>query len=648
MQDLISILGYRDDSPFKSNPYLDIYTPNGVIDMSQTSMDLIGIDNKGNKKKMKAGRKNPYRFEGDIVREIPTTPRFQKGGINFIQQDNLRQLPIFEQRLAYDNPKSKEEINAIRASQQANMQTFKNKELARRKALIDKSNTEGGFKNSAIAEKMRLFPNDATGWGEVVDDYINPLKWVGSMADDIGHSKNAADLLKNAAVPVAFGVLNGLVPKSAPRPYSSQEVLSTSSGMDAVYAKQPGYNSHLFNKPGYVPPTTDPNLAAYVKKDIPEMYGADAIRNHPLYDETVRKSIAQELNNTQQYRDIRDMVKDGESWKLSKQDLLSYDNLRKLEYFKTNQNIALEKLVNLQKLKPDGVLADGIPKFSSVIQDQPNFLRNSYGEFINLEDRQYYNSFNNTPHPDVPYTSNFNNYKTNPKLNTYDKALNAAAQDAGKAFEADYRPTTYKEAQFQRTGKNKLGGNIYAKKGLSLEQMFNYIFDDKEEDVKCAPTAPTTEDVKSQYDIAQEEFAAQGQRNQDDYNAAMAMVTNSDYQNPNRQLYLYGEQPSGFQQFGSYQEGRQALEHQLELYQTGKTRNPVGPQSSILDAMSVYAPSSDNNNPYTYAATISKHLGVPITTPISQIDRKKWADVIEKVEGNKKGNNPGNLRIYKK
>lgn len=69
--DLISLLGYSAGSPFAGNPYLDIHTPEGLIDMSSTPMDLIGIDNKGNKKIMKAGRKNPYSFEGDIVREIP-------------------------------------------------------------------------------------------------------------------------------------------------------------------------------------------------------------------------------------------------------------------------------------------------------------------------------------------------------------------------------------------------------------------------------------------------------------------------------------------------------------------------------------------------------------------------------------------------
>lgn len=107
----------------------------------------------------------------------------------------------------------------------------------------------------------------------------------------------------------------------------------------------------------------------------------------------------------------------------------------------------------------------------------------------------------------------------------------------------------------------------------------------------------------------------------------------------------YGET---FQTFGSYSEGRNALENQLRLYQTGKTRNPVKPSSSLYEAMSVYAPASDNNNPKKYAEFIANKLGISPSTPISQIDTKQWADAIEVMEGNKgRGNNPGNLKRIK-
>jgi hypothetical protein len=39
--DYVSQMGYRDDSPFKDRPYIDINTPNGTIDMSNTGVDLI-------------------------------------------------------------------------------------------------------------------------------------------------------------------------------------------------------------------------------------------------------------------------------------------------------------------------------------------------------------------------------------------------------------------------------------------------------------------------------------------------------------------------------------------------------------------------------------------------------------------------------
>lgn len=65
-------MGYRVDSPYRHLPYIDISTPEGLIDMSKTPIDLIGIDMKtGKQKKMKAFSKNPYKFDSDKVREIP-------------------------------------------------------------------------------------------------------------------------------------------------------------------------------------------------------------------------------------------------------------------------------------------------------------------------------------------------------------------------------------------------------------------------------------------------------------------------------------------------------------------------------------------------------------------------------------------------
>lgn len=63
--DYVSKMGYRDDSPFNNRSYIDINTPNGSIDMSNTGIDLIAN-----------GRFLPaysglHQFDTTTVREIP-------------------------------------------------------------------------------------------------------------------------------------------------------------------------------------------------------------------------------------------------------------------------------------------------------------------------------------------------------------------------------------------------------------------------------------------------------------------------------------------------------------------------------------------------------------------------------------------------
>lgn len=71
----ISELGYSKDSPYKHNPYLDIYTSDGSITMQNTEFPLLGIDELGNSQIMHPG--NDYQFPGKKVREIPM---MQRGG----------------------------------------------------------------------------------------------------------------------------------------------------------------------------------------------------------------------------------------------------------------------------------------------------------------------------------------------------------------------------------------------------------------------------------------------------------------------------------------------------------------------------------------------------------------------------------------
>lgn len=98
LADLKSIYGYAENSPFRNAPYLDIQTPEGLITMENTPHDLLGIDNLGNVQMMKANTKNPYKFKGTQVREIP----LQMGGIPNAGYPGMVQDPQGDLRYAFE------------------------------------------------------------------------------------------------------------------------------------------------------------------------------------------------------------------------------------------------------------------------------------------------------------------------------------------------------------------------------------------------------------------------------------------------------------------------------------------------------------------------------------------------------------------
>lgn len=67
--DLQSAMGYNYDSPFKNQPYLDIYTPKKVIDMSKTPIDLHLKGKNTNVVLPKFSGK--YKVEDQVIRETP-------------------------------------------------------------------------------------------------------------------------------------------------------------------------------------------------------------------------------------------------------------------------------------------------------------------------------------------------------------------------------------------------------------------------------------------------------------------------------------------------------------------------------------------------------------------------------------------------
>ena len=64
-QQNISQMGYKDNSPYRDRSYIDIITPNGKIDMSETGIPLLAN-----------GRYLPaysgtHQFYSNVVREVP-------------------------------------------------------------------------------------------------------------------------------------------------------------------------------------------------------------------------------------------------------------------------------------------------------------------------------------------------------------------------------------------------------------------------------------------------------------------------------------------------------------------------------------------------------------------------------------------------
>ena len=81
-------------------------------------------------------------------------------------------------------------------------------EQARRKQAIALSNKTGKFSNSAVRDKMRLFPDSPeTGLGSAFDEYWNPLTMIGGMADDLGHANTIGEFAKATVAPLATGLM---------------------------------------------------------------------------------------------------------------------------------------------------------------------------------------------------------------------------------------------------------------------------------------------------------------------------------------------------------------------------------------------------------------------------------------------------------
>ena len=266
--------------------------------------------------------------------------------------------------------------------------------------------------------------------------------------------------------------------------------------------------------------------------------------------------------------------------------------------------------------------------------------------------------------------------------------INAIAGIAGTMYDNNYKMANARriQADSEYNPSFSYGPNDYgvAKKGGFLQHLaeggdvngsefdaYDFLFND-EDDKSADDVRTTTEDIAAATAKA-DEYAAIAKeneqlkadaQNQQDNDLAMSIANEAsytkrmqeedgtDYSATTDNTTNIGDgghrngSNKGFNTYSSPEAGWNALHHQLDLYKTGRTKNNVNGNSSLYHAMSVYAPSSDNNHPKQYAEFIAKNLGISPNTPISQIDVKEWAKSIAKMEGNKSGNNPGNIRPH--
>lgn len=254
----------------------------------------------------------------------------------------------------------------------------------------------------------------------------------------------------------------------------------------------------------------------------------------------------------------------------------------------------------------------------------------------------YMSSMDNSAVPMLQMVNGKLQYKSNANPN------DAEAMNFNSAEDAQYFAEHYKNVA-PMMKKYQDGGSFNA---------YDFLFDDEDQQQSQQPVVKSEKNEVPLEDFIQSRYEAFQQNQEEDDLAMMIAMNSQDMYRPRKRSFYSGSTPSDtpsfapsntpsnskFQSFSSPEEGMNALKNQLELYKTGRTRNPVKPNSSLYEAMAVYAPASDNNRPKQYAEFIAKKLGISPSTPISQVDTNQWAEAIKIMEGNKTGNNPGNLK----
>ena len=198
------------------------------------------------------------------LRNDPLRPQ----GLGVQTQDNLRLLPLYSP-LEISNAENLKKIQNSPRIGMAKQQSIPQQQLTKlKKEAYAASQPNAKLVNGQLEEINPGYKMEGQPFGPNEKRFDKGLDHIAGGLEAATYITGAGELYGAAKPFVKAGLeqagryRKGFITK-VPKPTSTQQVVSTSSGMDAVYAKQPGYNSHLFNKQGYVPPTTDPNLMTY-------------------------------------------------------------------------------------------------------------------------------------------------------------------------------------------------------------------------------------------------------------------------------------------------------------------------------------------------------------------------------------------------
>jgi hypothetical protein len=87
---------------------------------------------------------------------------------------------------------------------------------------------------------------------------------------------------------------------------------------------------------------------------------------------------------------------------------------------------------------------------------------------------------------------------------------------------------------------------------------------------------------------------------------------------PDAGVAAYDVDDKGFTIFPDLATGYNALLRDLRAKFTGANRHGLGPSSTLLGMMKIYAPSADANNPLEYAQFIAKWCSMALNRPLTE------------------------------